>query len=185
MLKAMETSGVVRVLAEPNVVAASGEEASFLAGGEIPVPIASAGTQGGTTVTIEWKEFGVKVSFIPTIVDSNIINLVVEPEVSSLDYNNGIAISGFDIPAIRARRAFTTVELKNRETLVIGGLLMEEETEVVKRIPLLGHIPVLGFFFSDTQKIKQMNELVIVVSPHIVRALPPGSVVPLPKIEEE
>jgi Flp pilus assembly secretin CpaC len=185
MIKALETNGVIRVLAEPNVVAASGEKASFLAGGEIPVPIASAGTQGGTTVTIEWKEFGVKVSFIPTIVDSNIVNLVVEPEVSSLDYNNGIRISGFAIPAIRARRAYTTVELKDRETLVIGGLLMEEETEVVKRLPILGRIPILGFLFRDTQKIKNQNELMIVVSPHIVRALPPGVVVSLPTFEEK
>ena len=185
MIKALETNGVIRVLAEPNVVAASGEKASFLAGGEIPVPIASAGTQGGTTVTIEWKEFGVKVNFIPTIVDSNIVNLVVEPEVSSLDFNNGISISGFDIPAIRARRAYTTVELKNQETLVIGGLLMEEETEVVKRLPILGRIPLLGFIFRDTQKIKSQNELMLVVSPHIVRALPPGTVVKLPQFEDE
>jgi pilus assembly protein CpaC len=185
MIKALETNGVVRVLAEPNVVAASGEKAAFLAGGEIPVPIASAGTQGGTTVTIEWKEFGVKVNFVPTIVDSNIVNLVVEPEVSSLDYNNVIEISGFDIPAIRVRRAYTTVELKDREVLVIGGLLMDDETEVVKRLPLLGRIPYLGFFFRHTQKIKIQSELMLVVSPHIIRAMPPGTVVELPEFEEE
>jgi pilus assembly protein CpaC len=185
MINALETNGFLRVLAEPNVVAASGEKASFLAGGEIPVPIASAGTQGGTTVTIEWKEFGVKVAFVPTIVDSNIINLVVEPEVSSLDYNNGISISGFDIPSIRARRAYTTVELKDQETLVIGGLLIESQTELVKRLPLLGRIPFLGFLFSDTEKMTEVSELMIVVSPHIIRAMPPGAVVKLPSVEDE
>lgn len=183
MLKALMTNGVIRVLAEPNVVAASGQEASFLSGGEIPVPIASSGSQGGTTITVAWKEFGVKVEFVPTIVDSNVVNLFVKPEVSSLDFNNGIKISGFDIPAIRARRAQTTVELKNREILVIGGLLMEEETKIKKRIPLLGHIPFLGTLFTNTQTATSQNELMLVVSPHIIRALPPGTKVSLPTTE--
>ena len=185
MINAAVTDGVIKILAEPNVIAASGQKASFLSGGEIPVPIASSGVSGGTTVTIEWKEFGIKVGFLPTIVDSNVINLKVSPEVSNLDYSNGVEISGFVIPAIRVRKADTTVELKNGETLVIGGLIMEEETDVRTRIPLLGHIPLLGYLFSDTQRVRTTNELVIVVTPHIVRALPPGTEVYLPGWTDE
>jgi pilus assembly protein CpaC len=184
MFHALVSDGVLHVLAEPNVVAASGQQAEFLSGGEIPVPIASSGTTGGTTITIVWKEFGVKVKFVPTIVDSQIVNLNIAPEVSSLDFGNGIEISGFKIPALRTRRAETTVELRDRETLVIGGLMMEEEVEVVTRIPLLGHIPLLGRLFSDTNVQKSETELLLVVSPHIIRALPPGTVVPLPSPEQ-
>jgi pilus assembly protein CpaC len=185
MIRAALTNGVVRILAEPNVVAASGQKAFFMSGGEIAVPIASAGTTGGSTVTIEWKEFGVKVGFLPTIVDTGVINLQVAPEVSNLDYSNAIQMSGFSIPAIRTRKAETTVELRDQETLVIGGLLFEDERKERTMIPLLGHIPLLGYLFSDTRNVKTTSELIIVVTPHIVRALPPGTVVPLPVIEEE
>jgi pilus assembly protein CpaC len=184
MIHALQSNGVLRVLAEPNVIAASGEEANFLSGGEIPVPIASAGAQGGSTITIEWKEFGVKVRFVPTIVDTGVINLFVAPEVSSLDYNNAVEISGFKVPALRSRKAETTVELGDEETLVIGGLIMEEENEVRTRIPILGHIPLLGYLFSDTRKVKVENELMIVVSPRLVRSLPRGASVPLPGQEQ-
>jgi pilus assembly protein CpaC len=180
MLRALKSNGVIRVLAEPNVVAASGEKASFLSGGEIPVPVASSGTSGGSTVTIEWKEFGVKVEFLPTIVDEGVINLQVAPEVSSLDFGNGIDISGFRIPALRSRKAKTTVELRNEEILVIGGLIMEEETEFESRIPVLGDIPLLGWFFRSTNKATTVSELMLVVTPKIVRSLPPGTHVPLP-----
>jgi pilus assembly protein CpaC len=185
MFHTLVSDGVLHVLAEPNVVAASGQKAEFLSGGEIPVPIASSGTTGGTTVTIVWKEYGVKVSFVPTIVDSQIVNLQIAPEVSSLDYGNGIELSGFKIPSLRTRKAETTVELKDEETLVIGGLMMEEESKVITRIPILGHIPILGRLFSDTNNQKTETELLLVVSPHIVRALPPGTVVPLPHPEKE
>ncbi len=178
MVKALMANGVLKLLAEPNVVASSGQTASFLSGGEIPVPIASAGSTGGSTVTIEWKEFGVKVNFLPTIVDSAVINLKVAPEVSSLDFGNGIQLSGFRIPALRTRKAETTVELKDGEVLVIGGLILEEETKVRTRIPVLGHIPLLGWFFTDYSSGKQQSELLLVVSPHITRALPSGSAMP-------
>lgn len=181
MIRALITNGVLRVLAEPNVVAASGQEAEFLSGGEIPVPIASPGAQGGTSLTIEWKEFGVKVAFVPTIVDSGVVNLFVAPEVSNLDFGNSIEISGFRIPALRTRRAQTTVELKNGETLVIGGLITEETSEIETKIPILGHLPLLGALFRSKETVKNENELVLVVSPHIVRALPPGSKVQLPQ----
>jgi pilus assembly protein CpaC len=180
MIRAMQAKGLLKILAEPTVTAASGEEATFMSGGEIPVPIASAGSQGGTTITIEWKEFGTRVRFVPTIVDTGVISLVVEPEVSDLDYNNAVELSGFKIPAIRARRASTTVELLDEETLVIGGLIIETENEITTRIPILGHIPILGALFSDSLKARNESELLIVVSPRLVRALPPGATVPLP-----
>jgi pilus assembly protein CpaC len=183
MIHAAQTNGVLRILAEPNVVAASGQEASFLSGGEIPVPIASAGISGGSTVTIEWKEFGIKVGFLPTIIDSNVINLRVSPEVSNLDYSNAVEISGFRIPAIRSRKAETTVELRDQEVLVIGGLIASETSKIRTRVPLLGHIPLLGYLFSDTEDVKTESELVLIVTPHLVRALPPGTEVPLPGAE--
>ncbi len=185
LVRALITNGVLHVLAEPNVVASSGQAANFMAGGEIPVPIASAGVSGGTTVTIEWKEFGVKVAFVPTIVDSGIINLEVSPEVSSLDFTNGIELSGFKIPALRSRKATTTVELKDQETLVIGGLIMEEETKIRSKMPILGSIPLLGYLFSDTKTQKTETELVLVVSPHIVQALPSGTPARLPQMQKE
>ncbi len=184
VIRALQSNGVLHVLAEPNVIAASGEEANFLSGGEIPVPVASAGVAGGTTITIEWKEFGVKVRFVPTIVDTGVINLVVAPEVSSLDYGNAIEISGFKIPALRTRKAETTVELGDQETLVIGGLIMEETNKVRTRIPILGHIPLLGYLFSDTRTIHTESELLIVVSPQLVRSLPAGTEVKLPTADD-
>ena len=185
MIRAMISNGVLHVLAEPNVVASSGQNASFLSGGEIPIPIASSGTSGGSTVTIEWKEFGVKVGFLPTIVDSSVINLKVAPEVSSLDFGNGIVLSGFRVPALRTRRAETTVELKDGEVLVIGGLIMEEENRVKTRIPLLGDIPLLGWFFTDYTSQKSESELLLVVSPHITRALAPGARMPDLRTDEK
>jgi pilus assembly protein CpaC len=185
MIHALEEDGILKILAEPNVIAASGQEANFLAGGEIPVPISVAGAQGGSTITIEWKEYGVKVRFVPTIVDTGVINLVVSPEVSQLDYANAIEITGFKIPAMRTRKADTTVELNDRETLVISGLIMEAEDNVRVSLPILGRIPLLGWLFSDTRKVKSESELLIVVSPHLVRALPPGAAVKLPGQEEE
>jgi pilus assembly protein CpaC len=180
IVRALASEGIIHLLAEPTVVAASGQKASFLSGGEIPVPVASSGTTGGSTVTIEWKEFGVKVAFVPTIVDEGVINLKVAPEVSSLDFGNGIELSGFRIPALRTRKAETTVELRNNETLVIGGLIMEEETSVESKIPLLGDIPLLGALFRSERSVKSVNELMLVVSPKIVRALPPGTKPELP-----
>jgi len=184
-IKALETNGTLKILAEPTVIAASGEEAQFLSGGEIPVPVAVSPTGTTTTVTIEWKEFGTKVHFVPTIVDTGVINLVVSPEVSQLDYNNAVILSGFRIPAIRVRKAQTTVELADGESLVIGGLIQTTETKIKKRVPVLGWIPLLGELFTDTATEKTDSELLIVVSPHLVRALPVGAEIKLPGVEPE
>jgi pilus assembly protein CpaC len=184
MIHTLQTRGVIRMLAEPKLVAASGQSASFLAGGEIPVPVASGGTQGGTSITIYWKEFGVGIKFVPTIVDSGVINLVVAPEVSSLDYSNAIVLSGFSVPALRKRRAETSVEMKDGETLVIGGLMLDETSKQVRKIPILGSVPLLGVFFRNSQDIDTESELLFIVTAHVIHALPKGTEVPLPGVDK-
>jgi len=180
MIHALQEDGVLKLLAEPNVVAASGAEANFLSGGEFPVPVAANTSGAGETITIEFKEFGVKVDFLPTIVDSGVISLKVAPEVSALDYTNAIRTADIIIPALIVRRAQTTVELEDGQVLVIGGLLMEDDRKVERKIPILGHIPLIGLLFSNTQTIKTQQELLLVVSPHIIHALPKGTEVALP-----
>jgi pilus assembly protein CpaC len=184
-IHALQENGMIRVLAEPNVVASSGNEASFLSGGEFPIPVVQGGTENAA-ITIEFKEYGVKVKFVPTIVDSGVINLKVAPEVSNLDFPNGIDVAGgYRIPAVSVRKAETTVELEDGQVLVIGGLLREEEQSVNRKIPILGHIPLVGLLFSSSQTVKTQQELLLVVSPHIIRALPRGTKVALPGVVEE
>jgi pilus assembly protein CpaC len=185
LVKALQSDGALRILAEPNVVASSGSEASFLSGGEVPIPVTQTGTTGIATVTIEYKEFGVSIEFLPTIVDSGVINLQVAPEVSNLDFQNGVVLAGFQIPALQTRRASTTVELMDEEVLVIGGLLLEAEDVEVRKVPFLGHIPLLGLLFTNERVVKSQQELLLVVSPKIIRALPPGTVVDLPSSGED
>jgi len=186
VIHALQADGVIKILAEPNVVAASGHQASFISGGEIPIPIVSGSGALVNTVTIQWKEYGVKVDFQPTIIDSGVVSLKVAPEVSQLDYQNGVQLSGFVVPAISKRRAETTVELEDGQVLVIGGLLLETENNVERKIPILGHIPLIGpLFFSNVQKMKTEQELLIVVSAHLIRALPKGTEVTLPGAVKE
>ncbi len=184
MIHAMQAEGVVKILAEPNLVASSGQPASFLSGGEFPVPIAQ-GTGGGTSITIEYKEFGIKIDFLPTIVDSGVINLKVAAEVSRLDFNNAIELAGFRIPSVVVRRVDTTVELTDGQVLVIGGLMFTTEEDLTSRIPILGHIPLIGLLFSSTRTVTTEQELLLVVSPHIIHALPRGTEVALPGVQEE
>ena len=170
--KALEGNGSIRVLAHPTLVARSGEKASFHAGGEFPVPIASSqGTAGGgVTVTIEWKAFGVRVDFTPTVEEDSTITLIVDSEVSQLDFTNSLTLSGFNIPSVVTRRTATTVSLRNGEFLVIGGLKQTEHTKNVDRIPFLGAVPVLGWFFSHSVTDTQERELMVVVSPQVLAA---------------
>jgi pilus assembly protein CpaC len=169
----MEEKGDIRVLANPTLVARSGEQASFLAGGEFPVPIASnsgstAGGGSAVTVTIEWKEFGVKVDFTPTVEEDGSITLKVAPEVSQIDFTNPLALSGFTIPSVVTRKTSTTVHLKGGEHLVISGLKQNEKTKTLRRVPILGQIPLLGFFFSSTRTQVTEREMLVVVSPELV-----------------
>ncbi len=185
-IRALEENGVIRLLANPRLVCLSNEEASFLVGGEIPVPVptqASAG--GGMSVAIEWKEFGVKLKFTPVIVDSNLVRLKITPEVSSLDYSNTVSFAGWDIPAIRTRRASGTVELNSLQSVVLGGLTANETLSIERKVPILGHIPILGVLFTKKQKTSSENELLIIVTPRIIETLANEVIPPLPGSEEE
>ena len=179
-IQALESKGIVDVLAQPNVMAFNGKEASFLAGGEYPYPVVS-GTSGGTAaVSIEFQEYGVRLNFIPTITPRGTIHLQVAPEVSALDYNNEVAISGFQVPGISTRRVNTEVELKDGESFMIGGLLDKNITDTFQKIPFLGDIPILGKFFQSEQKTKNDTELIVIVTPEIVAPIPAGA--PLPEL---
>ena len=169
----LEEKGDIRLLANPTLLARSGEQASFLAGGEFPIPIASntgslAGGGSGVTVTIEWKEFGVKVEFTPTVQEDGSVTLKVAPEVSQIDFTNPLALAGFRIPTIVTRKTSTTVHLNGGEHLVIGGLKQAEKTKSVRRVPILGHIPILSLVFSSSRTERVERELLVVVSPEVV-----------------
>lgn len=180
-LEALETKGLVESLAEPNLLAENGKEASFLAGGEYPYPIVQGVTGGGAgAVTIQFKEYGIRLNFIPTIMPGGAIRLQLAPEVSSLDFTNAIEISGFNVPAIDIRRVKTEVELRNGQSFLIGGLLDNTETQTFEKIPFLGDIPILGRFFQSIQRQKNNTELIVIVTPEIVPPIPAGQ--PLPEL---
>jgi pilus assembly protein CpaC len=168
IIKAMEEKRLLTTLANPNLTAINGSEATFLAGGEIPVPIVSGVTN---QVTIEYKEFGIRLKFVPTVLDSNLVNIRVSTEVSSLDFDNGIILSGFRIPALISRKAETTVELKDGEHFTIGGLVTSEIGKSISRIPVLGHIPIMGTLFSSRRFLQNETELLVMISPHIVQTM--------------
>lgn len=169
-VRALQQNGDYKLLASPNLLCLSGSEADFLAGGEIPVPVSVTNTGGTTQLALEWKEYGVKLKFLPSIVDSTLINLKVSPEVSSLDYNNAVVLSGFSIPAMLTRKANATVELQSGQGLLLGGLVLSERVENVQRIPILGHIPILGALFTRHESSTAENELLILVSPRLYTA---------------
>jgi pilus assembly protein CpaC len=186
VLKALQEKGDLTLLANPRLLCLSGEEASFLVGGEVPVPIAQAVTAGGApSVSIEWKEYGVRLDFLPTVVDTDLINLQISPEVSSLDWANAVSFAGWDVPALRSRKADATVELNSEQSVVLGGLLATEEVKTVKRVPILGRIPLLNFFFSRKETIKSETELIIVVSPRIITSVAQEIIPPLPGTEPD
>src|SRR5436190_735921 len=149
MIRAMQTQGAVRELAEPNLIAMDGQQASFLAGGEFPVPIVQGGGGGQNTVTIIFKEYGVRLNFKPTIIDEDHIRLVLEPEVSTIDFANGVKFDGFLIPGLRTRRAKTGVELRDGQSFALAGLLDNSETRSLSRVPILSDIPALGELFES------------------------------------
>jgi pilus assembly protein CpaC len=164
MLEALESKGMVRTLAEPNLTALSGQEAKFLAGGEYPIPV--AGTNN--TVTVEYKPFGVELNFTPVVVDGDIINLTINAAVSSLDSTNSLRASGFDISAFKRRETSTTVEMRDGESFAIAGLLQDDFRDLNGQVPWLGDIPVLGALFRSSEYQRSQSELVIIVTPHLV-----------------
>ena len=173
VLDLLKENGLVKILAEPNLVCLNGQSADFLAGGEIPVPV-SAGL--GTT-SIEWKKFGVQLNFTPTLTGGERINLKVSPEVSNLDYSRAITINGSTVPAINTRQTSTTIELKNGQTFAVAGLLSEQSRNSMDKYPVLGDIPVLGNLFKSSQFQKDQTELVILITAHLVKPLDKKSVV--------
>jgi pilus assembly protein CpaC len=175
LITALETKGLVRSLAEPNLIALSGDAARFLAGGEFPVPVASQATAGALpTVTIEFKKFGVELAFVPTVLSRGTINLRVEPSVSELDFTNAVSISGTTIPALTLRESRTTVELRDGQSFAIAGLLQTRNQEAVSQLPWIGSVPVLGALFRSSQYQKQETDLVIIVTPRLVAPAAPG-----------
>ncbi len=164
LLEALESRGVVRTLAEPNLTALSGQEAKFLAGGEYPIPV----SQDNGSITIEYKPFGVELNFTPRVVDSDVINLELSAAVSSLDPSNGFTANGFSVDAFRRRETSTTVEMRDGESFAIAGLLSDDFIDLNGQVPWVGDIPILGSLFRSAEYSRKQTELVIIVTPHLV-----------------
>lgn len=179
MLTALETKGLAKTLAQPTLMALSGEKASFLAGGEFPVPVAQSGTSAGAgaqAITVEFKPFGVSLAFTPTVLGDRTISMIVEPEVSAIDPTASITIGSITIPGLRTRRASTTLELRDGESFAIAGLLQQDFKTSVSQIPLLGSIPIIGSLFRSSNFQKGETELLIVVTPRLVAPIRPDQV---------
>jgi pilus assembly protein CpaC len=175
-LNLLKSDGLARVLAEPSLVALSGQSASFLAGGELPIPE----PQGLGTTTIVYKSFGIGLTVTPTVLSADRIALKVAPEASDLDYSNAVILNNISVPALTTRREDTTVELGDGETFVIGGLVSQSVMSTVNKIPLLGDLPIIGVFFRDLTYSRQDKELVILVTPHLIKPFARGTTLPLP-----
>ena len=168
LINALESSGFAYTLARPSLVAMSGQSATFLAGGEVPIPVPSAGSD---TITIEYKEFGIRLTLTPTVIDHNRIALKVAPEVSELDYSNAVNIAGTLVPGLTVRRTDTSISLADGESFVISGLISTRNSSQVNKFPGLGDIPILGAFFRDSEIKREERELLMIVTPHLVQPL--------------
>ena len=164
MLEALESRGVVRTLAEPNLVALSGQEAKFLAGGEYPIPV----SQEDGVVTVEYKPFGVELNFTPRVVDQDVINLTLSAAVSAIDTSNSVNTGTFNVSAFTRRETSTTVEMRDGESFAIAGLLQDDFRDLNSQVPWLGDIPVLGALFRSAEYTRNQSELVIIVTAHLV-----------------
>jgi len=177
-IQALEVKGLLQILAEPNVLAENGKRASFLAGGEFPFPTVSSVGGGTPAVSIQFREFGVRLGFLPTITARGTIHMEVTPEVSALDFTNGLTINGFNVPAMTTRKLNTQVELSEGQSFAIGGLLDNRTTDTIEKIPFIGDIPILGRFFQSKSVSKTNTELIIIVTPELVRPIPAGQPAP-------
>jgi pilus assembly protein CpaC len=177
-IQALQNKNLFQILAEPNLMTESGKEATFLAGGEFPYPTiqGSSGGTGGNAVTIQFKEFGIRLSFTPILAADGSIHLKVKPEVSTLDFSNAVTLNGFVLPALSTRRVESEMSLADGQTFAIAGLVDNRVTELLSKIPGLGDIPVLGKLFQSKSLNKSKNELLVIVTPHIVRPLSPAQV---------
>lgn len=180
-IRALQRKLLLEILAEPNVLAINGKQASFLAGGEFPFPTLQGGAGGVGQITIQFREFGIRINFIPTITPRGSIRLQVAPEVSALDFTNGLNVQGFQVPALTVRRVNTEVELDAGQSFVIGGLLDKRTTENLQKLPFLADIPLLGKLFQSKSLSRQNTELIVIVTPELVRPTSPGQ--PLPEIK--
>jgi pilus assembly protein CpaC len=183
VVKALQTKGLFQSLAEPNLVAESGKEASFLAGGEFPIPVAQ-GSGANLAISVQFKEFGVRLGFTPTVV-GNRVHLKVKPEVSTLDFANAVQLNGFRIPALSTRRTETELELNNGQTFAIAGLLNNSMTNTLQKIPGIGDIPILGLLFKSKAAQKERTELVVIITPEILPNNSKGVTSELPRMEEQ
>jgi pilus assembly protein CpaC len=182
LLRALQTRGLFQSLAEPNLVAESGKEASFLAGGEFPIPIAQ-GSGANIGISVQFKEFGVRLTFTPTVIGER-VHLKVRPEVSVLDFNNAVVFSGFRIPALTTRRTETELELNNGQTFAIAGLLNNSMTQTLAKVPGIGDIPILGYLFRSKAARKDQTELVVMITPQILEQGSFGVTDRLPRLQE-
>jgi pilus assembly protein CpaC len=179
VIKALQTKGLFQSLAEPNLVAESGKEASFLAGGEYPIPVAQGGS-GSVAITVQYKEFGVRLSFVP-VVNGDRVHLKVKPEVSTLDFANAVILNGFRIPALSARRTETELELQNGQTFAVAGLMNNSVNSTMQKIPGIGDIPILGLLFQSKAAQKNQTELVVMITPVILPNNSTGVTTTLPR----
>src|SRR4051794_5418216 len=179
VIKALQTKGMLQSLAEPNVVAESGKEASFLAGGEFPVPVAQ-GSGANLAISVQYKEFGVRLNFTP-VIHGDRVHLKVRPEVSTLDFANGVLLNGFRIPALSTRRTETEVDLVNGQTFAIAGLINNSMNSTLQKIPGIGDIPILGLLFKSKAANKDQTELVVMITPQILPRTSPGVTSSLPR----
>jgi pilus assembly protein CpaC len=181
MVNALETKGLVRTLAEPDLVALSGDTASFLAGGEFPVPVAQPGSTGAAPlITVDYKRFGVELTFMPTVLANGTINLRLAPSVSELDFTNAVLVSGFRIPALTKREARTTIELRDGQSFAVAGLLQANNRGDISQLPWIGSVPILGTLFRSTGYQQNESDLVIIVTPHLVQPAAPGQQIASP-----
>ena len=178
LIKALKSKGLIEILAEPNIIATSGKEASFLVGGEFPVPVVQGGATAGA-ITIQFREFGIRLDFLPEFTARGSIKMHVVPEVSALDFANAATIVGFVIPALATRRVSTDVELMPGQSFVIGGLIDNRMTETVSRIPGLSSIPLIGTIFKSRSKDRQSTELMVLVTPEFPTVIEAGEEKPM------
>ena len=183
VIRALQSKGLFQSLAEPNLVTVNGKEASFLAGGEYPYPVIQSG-QSGNSISITFKEFGIRLHFTPTVLGGDLINLKIKPEVSSLDFNNAIFLDGFRLPALTTRRVDTEVELQDGQTFALAGLMNNTLNSTIQKIPGIGDIPILGYLFKSRAYQKNETELVVMVTPTIVRRGSTGVSQGLPALVE-
>jgi pilus assembly protein CpaC len=177
-IDALEQNSLVRTLAEPNLVTTSGQEATFLAGGSFPYPVPQTGTGGGSTITIQFQDYGVNLKFTPIVLGNGRIRLKVAPEVSELDFANAVSLDGTTVPGLTKRNVNTTVELAEGQTFALAGLLQDTVTASNNQLPILGDVPVLGALFRSVQYQKNETELVVLVTPVLVHGIDPGDVTP-------